>query len=85
MAASRFRVGRYGKEYKKLRAAFDSGSPQLDDYLKRLASQDQEKGMAAPWLALPVNSAGEDEMVIAGYYTVNSYSVALERLSENSC
>lgn len=56
------------------RAAFDSGSPALDRYLKEQVSQDIRRRVAICFVALA------DETCIAGYYTLASASVLLADL-----
>jgi GNAT superfamily N-acetyltransferase len=56
------------------RAAFDSGSPALDRYLKEQVTQDIRRRVATCFVALA------DETRIAGYYTLASASVLLADL-----
>lgn len=59
------------------RAAFDSGAPPLDRYLREQASQDVRRRVAACFVALA------DEQRVAGYYTLASASLPLTDLPES--
>ncbi|MGE0653289.1 MAG: GNAT family N-acetyltransferase [Alphaproteobacteria bacterium] len=57
------------------RAAFSCGNPELDEYLKRRARQDQARNVANTWLATWRGSRD-----IIGYYTLSNYSIDLGEL-----
>lgn len=59
------------------RSGFDCGNEALNRYLQRQASQDQKKRYAVCFLA--IDNATES---IAGFYTLSSGSVDLDRLPE---
>lgn len=56
------------------RAAFDSGTPALDRYLKEQVTQDMRRRVATCFVALT------DDGRVAGYYTLASASVPLGEL-----
>ena len=56
------------------RSAFESGVKPLDDYLRRQASQDARRNMAAPFVLIAPEGS------LAGYYTLSSTSVGLADL-----
>ena len=59
------------------RAAFDCDEPSLNDFLKRFARQNDEKGLGRTYVAvLP------DEPKIYGYYTIASGAVRFDYLPE---
>ncbi|MEJ7617044.1 MAG: GNAT family N-acetyltransferase [Pyrinomonadaceae bacterium] len=59
------------------RAAFDCGEPSLDDFLKRFARQNDEKGLSRTYVAvLP----GEPK--IHGYYSISSGAVRFNTMPE---
>jgi predicted GNAT family N-acyltransferase len=58
------------------RAAFSCGVSPLDKYLQTQASQDLKKRLAAVYVLTP------DGTTIAGYYTLSSYSVRLDKIPE---
>jgi len=57
------------------RAAFSSGAPALDDYLKTKAGQDVRRGVARVFVAVP---PGKNE--IAGYYTLGSFAITFDEM-----
>lgn len=57
------------------RSRFDSGSPALDRYLREQVSQDMRRRVAACFVAV------DDQLRIAGYYTLATASVPLLDLS----
>lgn len=59
------------------RAAFSCGNEALDTYLKKQASQDLAKHVAAVVVLTP------DGEAIAGYYTLSQYSIDLVSLPED--
>lgn len=59
------------------RAAFDCGEPSLNDFLKRFARQNDDKGLGRTYVAvLP------DGSKIYGYYTVASGAVRFDTMPE---
>lgn len=56
------------------RAAFDCGLSELDNYLKRQARQDLERGAATAYVLAPRASPS----TIAGYYTLSATGVKLD-------
>jgi GNAT superfamily N-acetyltransferase len=56
------------------RAAFSSGVPPLDRYLRTQASQDARKNIAAPFVLVMPNGG------IAGYHTLSSTAIAAPAL-----
>ncbi len=59
------------------RAAFDSGRPELDDFLRRFARQNEEKGLSRTYVA----TSAEDSRVL-GYFSIRSGAVASEQIPE---
>jgi hypothetical protein len=57
-------------------AAFRSGAPEPDPYLRYRAGQDARGKVAAPFVVIGENSA------ILGYYTLSAYSIRLSELPE---
>lgn len=59
------------------RGAFDCGEPSLNDFLKRFARQNDDKGLGRTYAAvLP------DESKIYGYYTVASGAIRFDNVPE---
>jgi len=58
------------------RAAFSCGVLELDNYLKRQASQDHTRNLARTFLLVPTRGSRE----IMGYYTLSSYSLTFDAL-----
>jgi ribosomal protein S18 acetylase RimI-like enzyme len=56
------------------RDSFSCGVGALDDYIRRYASQDVRRRVAAVFVATP------DGRTIAGYYTLSQYSVELDTI-----
>ncbi|MGE0184048.1 MAG: GNAT family N-acetyltransferase [Parvularculaceae bacterium] len=61
------------------RAAFSSGVPELDQYLKERASQDAKKRVAAPFVHIDPETAR-----IVGYYTLSAFSAELVDLPDET-
>lgn len=59
------------------RAAFDCGEPSLDDFLKRFARQNDEKGLSRTYVAVVA-----DDPKIYGYYCLSSGSLRFETMPE---
>ncbi len=60
------------------RAAFDCGEESLNDFLKRFARQNDEKGLGRTYVAVK-----PDESRIYGYYTLSSGALSFDTLPEN--
>jgi predicted GNAT family N-acyltransferase len=58
------------------RAAFHSGSPELDHYFHQQAGQDARRRVAAPFVML------DETESLVGYYTLSAYSVQSRELPE---
>ncbi|NES24299.1 MAG: hypothetical protein F6K41_36645 [Symploca sp. SIO3E6] len=58
------------------KAQFDCGIPQLNDYLKKYALQNDKKGVAKVIIAIPA----QGERVVAGYYTVSMSLIERESI-----
>ncbi len=71
---SRFRIEKLAKQK---RSGFDCGNIELNEYLQRIAGQDQRRRYAVCFLAVEIKSD-----VVAGYYSLSSGSVDLDRLPE---
>jgi GNAT superfamily N-acetyltransferase len=56
------------------RAAFDSGVPALDDWLRNQAGQAERKRLASVWIATPAG----DPARILGYYSLAPWQIAFE-------
>lgn len=56
---------------------FECGKPMLDNYLTRQAGQDMKKGLAVCYVI-----TAEDEMTVAGYYTLSSNSIPKAMIPE---
>jgi len=60
------------------RKAFNCGVPELDEYLRQRAGQDMRRRVAAVFVMVP-----EDEPTrIAGYYSLSSASISLDKLPD---
>ena len=59
------------------RSSFDCGEAALDDFLKRFARQNDERGLGKTFVAL---SPGET--IVRGYYTLSSGAVTFETVPE---
>jgi GNAT superfamily N-acetyltransferase len=58
------------------RATFSSGQPDIDDWFRRRASQDEKRNVARVFVAI------DDDLGIIGFYGLNSYTLALTELPE---
>lgn len=61
------------------RTGFSSAEPSLDDYLRKRARQDVKRQTSRVFVA----TAYDNPMVILGYYTLSSVSVALNDLPDD--
>jgi len=59
------------------RAAFTCGNPDLDEYLKTRARQDEKRNFARPFVLV-----GDELGAIAGYYTVSNMGINFGELPE---
>lgn len=73
---ARWRIETIKKQYQK--DEFDCGNPNLNDYLKKYARQNHEKGIAKTFVAI----AGESKKV-AGYYTISSSTIEYGSLPDS--
>lgn len=62
------------------REHFDCGYPVLNDYLKRYAKQNHQKGIAKTFVAISQSQS----LQIEGFYTVSASSVEFESLPESA-
>lgn len=60
------------------RADFDCGEESLNDFLKRFARQNSEKGLGRTYVAVKGN-----EQQIYGYYTISSGALSFDTVPEN--
>ena len=56
------------------RSSFSSGQPQLDDWFRDRAGQDEKRNVARVFVAV------DDELGVIGFYSLSSYTVALTDL-----
>jgi predicted GNAT family N-acyltransferase len=59
------------------RKGFNSGKPELDDYLQRFARQNDEKNIARTFVA--ITEAGD----VLGYYSLSTASISFATLTED--
>lgn len=62
------------------RAAFSCGTPELDEWIKKYASQSQAARTARVFVATPV----EDDTVIAGFYSLHLGSLERRRATSSA-
>lgn len=60
------------------REVFDCGEESLNNFLKRFARQNSEKGLGRTYVAVK-----ENDPHIYGYYTISSGSLSFDKLPEN--
>lgn len=58
------------------RSAFSCGQPELDDWFRRRASQDEKRNVARVFVAV------DDELGVVGFYSLSSYTLALTDLPQ---
>jgi GNAT superfamily N-acetyltransferase len=58
------------------RAAFSCGQPALDDWFRRRASQDEKRNIARVFVAF------DDERGVIGFYSLSSFTLAIDDLPE---
>jgi len=61
------------------RTFFSCGVPALDEYLRNRASQDQQRKVAACYVAVKPADAGR----VMGYYTLSNYGIRLRELPDD--
>lgn len=66
---------------KHQRDHFDCGYPILDDYLKKYAKQNHEKGIAKTFVAIDESSSS---LKVDGFYTVSASTIEFESLPDSS-
>lgn len=58
------------------RSVFSCGQPDLDDWFRRRASQDEKRNVARVFVAV------DDELGVVGFYSLSSYTLALTDLPQ---
>ncbi len=58
------------------RSAFSSGQPDLDDWFRHRAGQDQRRNVARVFVAV------DDQLGILGFYSLSAFTLALDDLPE---
>ena len=58
------------------RAAFSCGQPDLDDWFRRRASQDEKRNIARVFVAV------DDELGVIGFYSLSSFTLSIHELPE---
>jgi GNAT superfamily N-acetyltransferase len=58
------------------RGAFTCGNPELDDWFRRRASQDEKRNLARVFVAV------DDELGVVGFYSLSTYTLAIEDLPD---
>ena len=56
------------------RAAFSCGQPELDDWFRNRASQDEKRHVARVFVAV------DSELGVVGFYSLSTYALAIEEL-----
>lgn len=59
--------------------AFDCGIPELNEYLKKYARQNDKNGIAKTLVAIPK----QENMIVAGYYSVSMSQIQRDSLPES--
>ena len=59
------------------RDAFSCGNPELDDWFRRRASQDEKRNVARVFVAV------DDELGVVGCYSLSTYTLSIEELPEH--
>jgi len=59
------------------RAAFSCGQPALDDWFRRRAGQDEKRNVARVFVAV------DDEHGVVGFYSLSSFTLAIEDLPQD--
>ena len=68
------RIEPLGKQHD--RATFSSGQPELDDWFRNRASQDDRRNVARVFVAV------DDESRVVGFYSLGSFTLAIEDLPD---
>lgn len=63
-----------GKQH--ARAGFTCGDPELDDWFRRRASQDERRNVARVFVAV------DDTLGVVGFYSLSSFTLSLENLPD---
>ncbi|MFZ5558960.1 MAG: GNAT family N-acetyltransferase [Pseudomonadota bacterium] len=58
------------------RSGFSCGQPELDDWFRRRASQDEKRNVARVFVAV------DDELGVVGFYSLSSYTLTLTDLPQ---
>lgn len=66
-------------DYSLGREDFDCGVPELNEYLKKYARQNDRRGISKTFVAIPQGENSE----VAGYYSVSMAEIKRESLPEN--
>jgi len=64
-----------GKQH--ARAGFTCGQPELDDWFRKRASQDERRNVARVFVAV------DDALGVIGFYSLSSFTLSLENLPED--
>jgi ribosomal protein S18 acetylase RimI-like enzyme len=67
-------IEQLGKQHN--RAEFSCGNPELDDWFRHRASQDEKRNVARVFVAV------DDERGIVGFYSLSSFTLAIDDLPE---
>jgi ribosomal protein S18 acetylase RimI-like enzyme len=59
-----------------VRASFSCGQPDLDDWFRNRASQDEKRNIARVFVAV------DDELGITGFYSLSSFTLSIEDLPQ---
>jgi predicted GNAT family N-acyltransferase len=71
-----FVIARLARDHS--REKFDCGIPTLDTYLREQAGQDLKRGVAVPYVI-----TRQEDLTVAGFYTLSNISVGLRDLPED--
>jgi hypothetical protein len=66
------RIEPLGKQHDRVR--FSSGQPDIDDWFRRRAGQDERRNVARVFVAVA------DGLGVIGFYSLSSYTLALDEL-----
>ncbi|MGL4375252.1 MAG: GNAT family N-acetyltransferase [Microcoleaceae cyanobacterium] len=66
-------------DYRVTRNDFDCGVPELNEYLKKYARQNDRRGISKTFVAIPPGENSE----VAGYYSVSMAEIKRESLPDN--
>jgi GNAT superfamily N-acetyltransferase len=68
------RIEPLGKQHE--RAGFTCGQPELDDWFRRRASQDERRNVTRVFVAV------DDALDVVGFYSLSSFTLSLENLPD---